>query len=66
MEGMEASKHHIEQESRELYETPALERLGSFRELTQNGGILEFLLGWQRHDNCRVKSSSCPAFGHGH
>jgi hypothetical protein len=66
MEGMHAGKNHMEHESRELYETPALERLGSFRELTQDGGILEHLVGWQGHDNCRVKTSSCPAFGHGH
>jgi hypothetical protein len=64
MEGMDAGKHHMEHESRGLYETPALERLGSFRELTQDGGIFERLLG-QEHPNCRVKNSSCPAFGHG-
>ena len=64
MKGIDVPKEQLEHESRRLYETPALERLGSFRELTQDGGIFEQLLG-QDHPNCRVKNSSCPAFGHG-
>jgi hypothetical protein len=66
MEGMNACNHDMKHKTRELYETPALERLGSFRELTQHGGILELLLGRNHpHDDCGMKSSSCHAVRHG-
>jgi len=58
MDYMDVSSSAVHQRRRDSYDTPRLNRLGAFRELTQCGTLLDIPLGRLGGDDCVFRGSS--------
>src|ERR1700730_19574 len=64
LECADVSSSWVDSLRRDSYDEPRLERLGTFRELTRCGTLLDILVGRLSRDECALRGSSAHAWHH--